>query len=148
MEGLTATLGSFCGKVLVETWTSSPEANETNSVEDPVTCCSAMRTPDDNALLNCPPVLAGRTGRTQGSMVVPTRRMKSTGTTLLRGNSATHLISEPRAQKRCCEKMGDERCPLPSSGWIAWDNSIIPGIEGCFSMILKSQIFTPNRERN
>src|SRR5207245_2164357 len=83
----TATLGSFCGKVLVETWASSPEANETNWFEDPVTCWSAMRTPDDSALLNCPPALAGRTGRMRGSMVVPTRRMKNTGITLLRDNS-------------------------------------------------------------
>jgi hypothetical protein len=144
---LTATLGSFCGKVLVETWTSSPEANETNWFEDPVTCWSAMRTPDDSTLLNCPPVLAGRTGRTRGSMVVPTRRMKSTGTALLRDNSATRTVSAARAQKRCCEN-GRLSVWVAPTCRIAWDNPIIPEVERCSSMILKSQIFTPNRVRN
>ena len=148
LEGSRATLGSFCGRVLVETWTSSPGANETNWFEDPLTCCSAMRTPDDSAVLNCPLGFDGITGRTRGSMVVPTRRMKSTGTILLRDNSASHTLSPRQQPKALLRETVDELCWSSPSGGIAWDNPIVPGIEGCSSMILKSQIFIPSRVGN
>src|SRR6266700_2413061 len=79
-------------------------------------------------------------------MVVPTRRMKSTGTAFPRDKLGDPHYVHAKSPKALLRKMVDGQCPLPYSGWIAWDNSIIPGIEGCSSMILKSQIFIPNRE--
>src|SRR2546428_10194526 len=101
-------LGSLFGRVLVETRISSPGDAETDWLEDPVTCWSAMRTPDDRALLGPSLGLAGETGRMRGNMLAPMRRIKNTGTTHRVDNSATYAIFSVRSQKRCSELVDSE----------------------------------------